>query len=409
MKLTPKQNEILAGIKGKRRVLLYGGSRSGKSFLIVFLIVARALKTKSRHAILRKHFAHVKQAIVLDTFPSVMDAAFPDIQYKLDRSSWFAEFGNGSQIWFGGLDDKERTEKILGNEYSTVFFNECSQIMDYNTITTALTRLAENTPLPRIAFFDENPPSKRHWSYELFIENKIPGTGEKINKPELYFHSRANPMDNLANLPDDYIEDTLKQLPKRQRARFLEGLFQDDNEGALWTYDMLTWGEPNEMVRIVVAIDPAVTSDPDSDETGIVVVGEDKEGRLWVLDDVSGTYSPRQMATIALHAYNKHEADRVIGEVNNGGDFIEAVLRNEMNSVPYTSVRASRGKMTRAEPIAALYEMGRVTHAKEMKELEDQMLTWSAKQGEKSPDRIDALVWGLTYLTESEETEFYFV
>ena len=400
MKFTNKQNEIIAELKSKRRVLLYGGSRSGKTFLIVFLVIYRALKHKSRHAILRKHFAHIKQAIVMDTFPKVMSIAFEGVSFNLNKTDWFAEFANGSQIWFGGLDDKERTEKILGNEYSTIYFNECSQITDYNTITTGLTRLAENTPLPRIAFFDENPPSKRHWSYTLFIDNKVPGSGDPISKPELYYQTRVNPMDNTDNLPADYIEDTLKQLPRRQRQRFLDGLFQDDNEGALWTADMIACGEPEKMKRIVIAIDPAVTSDPDSDETGIVVVGEDAESRLWVLDDVSGIYTPQQMAAMVIQSYHKWNVDRVIGEVNNGGDFIEAILRNEMRNIPYTAVRASRGKFTRAEPIAAIYEKGRVLHAKEFKELEDQMLTWSAKKGEKSPDRVDALVWGLTYLTQ---------
>ena len=409
MNLTARQNEVIAGLKGKTRVLLYGGSRSGKSLLIIFLIVARALKVRSRHAVLRKHFAHVKQAIVFDTFPKVMSLAFPKVAFNLDKTHWFVEFENGSQIWFGGLDDKERTEKILGNEYSTMFFNECSQITDYATITTGLTRLAENTALPRIAFFDENPPSKRHWSYTLFGEQKIPGSGEQIRKPETYYFAKMNPYDNSDNLPEEYIEETLKSLPKKQRQRFLDGLFQDDTEGALWTPDLIKYSEPGELTRVVVAIDPAVTSDPDSDETGVIVVGESRDGEFFILEDLSGRYTPKQMASVSIMAYRKHGADRIIGEVNNGGDFIEAVLRNEYEYVPYSAVRASRGKITRAEPIVALYEQKRVYHITELKELEDQMLTWSAKTGEKSPDRVDALVWGLTYLTEEIETEFIVV
>lgn len=393
-------------MKGKRRVLLYGGSRAGKSWLIMFLIVLRAIKVKSRHIVLRKHFAHVKQSIVFDTFPSLMRTFFEGVTYTLDKTHWFAEFGNGSQIWFGGLDDKERTEKILGNEYSTIFFNECSQIADYATILTGLTRLAENTKLPRMAFFDENPPSKRHWSYPLFIEGKLPG-GEKVSNFDIYYSARLNPVDNEDNLPDDYIRDTLSTLPKKQRERFLEGRFQDDTEGALWTTDMIIYGDQPDLKRIVVAIDPAVTSDPDSDETGIVVVAEDATGGYWVLDDLSGIYTPRMMAHNVIKAYDRHEADRVIGEVNNGGDFIEAIIRSE-GQVPFTAVRASRGKFTRAEPIAALYERKRVKHVREFKELEDQMTSWSAKKGEKSPDRVDALVWGLTYLMNAEDEDLIY-
>jgi phage terminase large subunit-like protein len=387
---------------------LYGGSRSGKSFLIVLLIVLRALKVKSRHAILRKHFAHVKQSIVFDTFPAVMSTAFKGCEYNLDKTHWFVEFENGSQIWFGGLDDKERTEKILGNEYSTIFFNECSQITDYDTITMGLTRLAEKTRLPRIAFFDENPPSKRHWSHSVFIEGKIPESGENIKGMEKYFHCQVNPGDNLDNLPSDYIEDTLKQLPKRQRKRFLLGEFGDDNEGALWTPDIIKYSDENEFIRVVVAVDPAVTSDEDSDETGIIVVGEDRDSGFHVLDDYSGQYTPREMAYTVIKAFRRWKADRVVGEVNNGGDFIEAVLRNEDRNVPFASVRATRGKMIRAEPVVALYEQNRVKHTRELKELEDQMCSWSAKKGEKSPDRVDALVWGITYMINDMNDEFLY-
>lgn len=404
MKLTRRQNQVLAEMAGKRRILLYGGARAGKSWLIMFLIVIRALRVKSRHIVLRKHFAHVKQSIVFDTFPGLMRGFFEGLTYTLDRTHWFVEFENGSQIWFGGLDDKERTEKILGNEYSTIFFNECSQIGDYNTIMTGLTRLAENTRLPRIAFFDENPPSKRHWSYPLFFKGELPG-GEKVGNMDVYYHAKLNPVDNTDNIPGDYIRDTLETLPKRQRRRFLDGEFQDDTEGALWSSEMILYSEMPEMVRVVVSIDPAVTADPDSDETGIIIVGEDASGGYWVIDDLSGILTPRQMAHAVNVGYERWRADRVIGEVNNGGDYIEAILRSEMPGVAFTAVRATRGKYTRAEPIAALYERGRVRHIREFKELEDQMITWSAKKGEKSPDRVDALVWGLTYLMNDENEE----
>jgi len=330
-----------------------------------------------------------------------MSLCFPGIQFDIDRSNWYAKFSNGSEIWFGGLDDKERTEKVLGNEYSTIYFNECSQLTNYDTIVTGLTRLAENTKLSRIAFFDENPPSKRHWSYKVFIDGVLP-TGERISNHERYYHLRLNPDDNTDNLPGEYIEETLMQLPKRQRKRFLLGEFGDDSEGALWTADIIKYSDTEEFSRIVVAVDPAVTAEEDSDETGIVVVGEDTLGGFHVLEDYSGTYTPREMARVVIGAYNRHQADRIIGEVNNGGDFIEAVIRNEDPNLPFTAVRATRGKVVRAEPVVALYEQNRVKHIKELKELEDQMCTWAAKKGEKSPDRVDALVWAVTYLMNDE-------
>ena len=297
----------------------------------------------------------------------------------------------------------------MGNEYSTIFFNECSQITDYDTITMGLTRLAENTKLPRIAFFDENPPSKKHWSYSVFIEGKVPGSDEKIKNMGSYFYTQVNPGDNIDNLPPEYINETLSNLPKKQRKRFLLGEFSDDNEGALWSPDIIKYSDADEFIRIVVGVDPAVTSDEDSDETGIIVVGEDSNSGFHVLDDFSGRYSPRDMAHVIITAYRTWKADRVIGEVNNGGDWLEALIQNENRNIPFTSVRATRGKAIRAEPVVALYEQGRVKHVKELKELEDQMCSWSAKKGEKSPDRVDALVWGITELMGNESYEFILI
>jgi phage terminase large subunit len=107
----------------------FGGSRSGKTFLLTRNVAMRALKApNSRHAIFRYRFNALKASVIFDTFPAVMRAAFPQVPYKLDKTDWYATFPNGSQIWFGGLDDKERAEKILGMEFVTIYLNECSQI-----------------------------------------------------------------------------------------------------------------------------------------------------------------------------------------------------------------------------------------------------------------------------------------
>ena len=125
--LTPKQQEANALLASDaQHVMLLGGSRSGKTFLLVRGICMRAIKAaKSRHAVLRFRFNHVKQSIVLDTFPKVMGLCFPQVKYELNKSDWYATLPNDSEIWFGGLDDKERSEKVLGNEYATVLLNEC--------------------------------------------------------------------------------------------------------------------------------------------------------------------------------------------------------------------------------------------------------------------------------------------
>ena len=235
-KLTPKQREAQAVFaSGARHVLLVGGSRSGKTFLKVRNMATRALKApNSRHALFRYRFNSIKSSVVLDTFPKVMRIAFPGVDYKLDKTDFYATFPNGSQLWFGGLDDKDRTEKILGMEFATIGLNECSQI-PYASRNIALTRLAQSvdqviegvaSPMPTRMWYDENPPSKAHWTYKLFVEKVDPETGEPLKNPEDYAYFFMNPRDNMDNIDADYLQ-TLESLPARQRARVLEGKFGD--------------------------------------------------------------------------------------------------------------------------------------------------------------------------------------
>ena len=180
----------------------------------------------------------------------------------------------------------------------------------------------------------------------------------------------------------------------------------DDVEGALWSNKMieetrLPDGTEIELTQIIVAIDPAVTNNENSDETGIVVVGKDINNEYYVLEDSSGKYSPDGWARKAINCFYEWEADRIVAEVNNGGDLVERVLRNIDSNVPYRSVRASRGKMVRAEPVAALYEQRRVHHIGVFEELETQMCTYIG-QTNPSPDRLDALVWGLSEISKTK-------
>lgn len=204
-----------------QHTLLYGGSRSGKTFLLTHAILVRASKVPgTRHLIVRHRFAHAKSSIWYQTIPAVLAAN--GVTAKQNKSDWFITLPKGSEIWIGGLDDKERVEKILGNEYSTVYFNEISQIA-YDSITVGLTRLAEKSSLKNRAYYDCNPPSPMHWSHRLFIEGVDPKDGEPLRKPELYGHMLMNPEDNAENLPDGYIEDVLENLPERARRRFRYG------------------------------------------------------------------------------------------------------------------------------------------------------------------------------------------
>ena len=409
--LTERQIEADGLLDGPAtHVMLFGGSRSGKTFLIVRRIVARALQCPSRHAILRFRFNHVVTAIGMDTLPKVMRLCFPGAieGSKLDKQHWCYILPNGSEIWFGGLDDKERTEKILGQEHSTIFLNECSQI-PLSSRDIAVTRLAQNTGLPLKMFYDCNPPSRRHWTYLYFIDKIDPARHQPLAQPDNYASLQVNPGHNRKNLPAEYLQE-LENLDERKRQRFLLGAFSDDDETALWTVEMLDNGrlidqEPPEMQRVIIAVDPSGCSGPEdlrSDEVGIIVCGLGTDGRGYVLEDLSGRHGPDKWKTIVASAFDRHRADAVVAEVNFGGAMVAEVIRTAATSdglaIPFRAVTASRGKAVRAEPIAALSQQDKIRLVGRFPELEYQLtsFTTAGYRGDRSPDRADAMVWGMT-------------
>lgn len=232
--------------------------------------------------------------------------------------------------------------------------------------------------------------------------------------------SRGSTYDNRANLaPSFFRQIVAKYEGTRLGRQEIHAELLEDVPGALWKRSFFVYQPAPRMTRnsdgtfapnlsrIVVAIDPAVTSGEGSDETGIIIAGcagEGAERRYWVLDDRSLRASPHGWATAAIVGYRALRGDRIIGEVNNGGEMVEATLRTIDPNVPYTAVHASRGKQARAEPIAALYEQGKVSHVRQFSELEDQCCTWTLEEG-KSPDRMDALVWALTELSNQDQAE----
>ena len=206
--------------------------------------------------------------------------------------------------------------------------------------------------------------------------------------------------ENRANLAEAFYNAIITKYEGTRLGRQeLLAEILDDVPGALWKRDRIddlrVTDLPN-MTRIVVAIDPAVSTTDESSETGIVVAGVGKDGHGYVLDDLTVKASPHEWATRAVNAYHDYQADRIVAEVNNGGDMVEHTVRTVDRRVSFKQVRASRGKLTRAEPVAALYEQGKVHHLGVLSQLEDQMCSWVP--GDTSPDRMDALVWALTEL-----------
>lgn len=231
--------------------------------------------------------------------------------------------------------------------------------------------------------------------------------------------SRSTTYDNKANLAGTFFRKIVgKYEGTRIGRQELLAEVIEDVAGALWNRDELEqyrvkYVNRDDLVRIVVAIDPAATSNEGSDEHGIIVVGIDRNGHGYVLEDISVRGSPDEWGKRAVYAFDRWKADRIIGEANNGGDMVEHVVksaakdlkakgRRKTDEISYKKVHASRGKVTRAEPVAALYEQGRIHHDGAFPDLEDQMcaftIDFDRKAAGYSPDRLDAMVWGFTEL-----------
>lgn len=390
-----------------RHILGVGGSRSGKTFGFSYCVGTRALMApESRHLICRLHNIDVRQSVMMDTWPKMMRVAYPQVPIVWNRSDQFCMLPDGVEVWFLGLDDKDRVEKILGKEYATIYANEVSQIA-YDTILTLRTRLAQKCfkrdgrLLDLKMYYDLNPVGLGHWTYREFIENVRPENGLPL-EPGTRAHEFLNPADN-PHLPAAYL-DELANLPERQRQRFLEGKYLSEVPGTLWPLsriEALRVANLPDVVRVVVAVDPSGSDGTGGDSQGIVVAALGADGHGYVLEDGTVKLSPDGWAKQVSQLARKHAADRVVAEKNFGGAMVEAVLRSADPNMPVRLVDAShRGKVARAEPVAALYEQGKVHHVGTFTDLEDQMgmVTTAGYQGSGSPDRMDALVWALTEL-----------
>jgi predicted phage terminase large subunit-like protein len=408
--LTARQKEVRAVLSEPAKFfLVYGGSRSGKTFLLIYSILVRMLKAPgSRHAVFRNDGIDAKQSIGNETVPAVLALAFPGLEMRWRDQDGYYEMPNGSQLWLAGLKDKARLDKVLGKEFATIYLNEASQIT-LEAFGVVQTRLAQSVMqtngkrLPLRMYVDLNPTVAAHWTYQVWVNGVYPGDKRPIADRENYRHITINPQDNAENLPQDYL-DALSRMPERMRRRFYDGTFTADDENALWRRGWIQYDKLESLERIVVALDPAAKTVAGSDETGIVVAGRGADNRGYILRDESGRFRPEEWAARAVSLFDTYGADCIVAETNQGGEMVEAIIKAAARGriIPVRTVTATRGKHVRAEPIAALYEQGKVRHVDQFPELEDQMCAFTVdfdrdKQG-YSPDRVDALVWALTDL-----------
>lgn len=214
-------------------ICIEGGSRAGKSFEIMRQIIVRAAKEPySEHIICRETFNAAKRSIWLKTMPDVFRMCFPGLIPSIRRSDgiYYADLSNGSKIYIAGLDDDKKLERLLGTEYSTIWFNESNQI-PFSAVSKLKSRLAQKNKLIKKCFFDLNPTKTTSWVYQVFHQKVNPIDGEMLSDPENYLTIKMSPQDNLENIDPEYIK-MLESLPEKERLRFLMGEYDDENTGA---------------------------------------------------------------------------------------------------------------------------------------------------------------------------------
>lgn len=363
--------------------LILAGRGFGKTRAINEWAIERArLFPKSRGALVAATAADAREVMV-EGESGILNIAPPDFTPVYHPSRRRLEFPNGSIATHFSADEPNR---LRGPQFHWAICDELAawRFADAFDMLLMGVRLGDD---PRIAVATTPRPTaiiKR-----LLIDETCAVT-------------RGSTHENAANLAPAFLESIVSRYAGTRLGRQeIEGEVIEEVEGALWKP---TWIEaarvrqaPVSMQRVIVAIDPAVTAGAAADETGIIAAGAALIGGVahgYVLGDHSLKGTPDEWARAALAAYHQHKANRVVVEVNNGGDLVTHTLHTVDAHVPITSVRASRGKVARADPIAALYEQGRVHHVGAFAALEDQMTHWTGQRG-ASPDRMDALVWAL--------------
>lgn len=417
---SPKQKLAKKLLGGDRRhILLRGGSRSGKTYILCWAMIQRAISaSNSNHAVFRRYAVSARASLWKGTLRQVLQDCFPHLleTTKFNETEMTMTFSNGATISVMGLDDASRVQKVLGLEFVTIWINEATEL-NWSSISVLLTRLSQRVEvdangltqrLMRPKFYvDLNPSGTRHWAHDMFIKKVKPGTLETWSEPDNYAEMQINPADNATNIDANYIA-SLNELSSKDRTRFLDGEWQNEVDGALFSQSNIDANRRSsdnlpEMVRIVVAVDPAMSSGDKADATGIVVVGKGIDDRGYVLADrsVEGA-TPEAWAKIVIAAYEEFGADRVIAERNAGGELVESVLRNVEANVSYKSLWSSKGKSARAEPVSALYERDMISHVGDLRELEAELCSltsgFSVSKAGFSPDRADAVVHGFTEL-----------
>jgi phage terminase large subunit-like protein len=383
-----------------RYFLVTGGRGSGKSWTLSLFLLN--LTYEEGHVILFTRWTLVSAFIsIIPEFINKIELMGKESDFEVTQSE-IVNKHTGSKIIFRGIKTSQGTatanlKSIAG--VTTFVLDEAEELVDED-IFDRIDLSVRAVDRPNRVILVMNPSFKSHWIYKRYVANQRQDTK--------YIHTTY--LHNQSNLSQSFIDQAKRtKLENLHRYEHLFlGKWLDDAEGMLWNRPIIERSrmpKAPEMKRIVVAIDPAATANMESDETGIIVCGKDKAGYGYVLEDLSGKYSPNQWGAIAVKAKERWDADCIVAEKNQGGDMVESVIRSAGERHRVKLVTATKGKYVRAEPIYSLYEQGKIYHIGQFPLLESQMITFDPEKG-KSPDRVDALVWGLTELMLGSQFTF---
>ncbi|MCW5591046.1 MAG: DNA-packaging protein [Burkholderiales bacterium] len=377
-----------------RYAFLTGGRGSAKSFHVaVFLL---NLTYEAGHVILfTRYTLSAADVSIIPEFREKIDLLGVEGDFHVTRSE-IVNLRTGSRILFRGIKTSSGNQTAALKSIqgvTTWVLDEAEELVDEATFERIDLSIRHKT-LPNRIILVLNPTTDEHFLYRMFAKEPRADT--------LYIHTTWE--DNRHNLSASFIERAvqMRELNPARYAHIFGGAWSRELPGLLWNRAIIERCRlpvgPEEFRRVLVGVDPAVTANMESNETGIVVCGIDRHKKGYVIEDLSGRYSPNQWATLAVSAARKWGGS-IVAETNQGGDLVKSTVQAVDRGVRVIDVRASRGKYARAEPIYALYEANAVFHIGEHPTLERQMVGFNPDAtGSLSPDRVDALVWALTAL-----------
>ena len=404
IKLNKKFLPLLATIRLFRNYVFYGGRDSAKSWSVAYILLIIALREPNHLILCAKGTqisikdsakALLEKIIIREHWEDLFDITNAEIKCKI----------NNSRFIFKGLKNVRSVKSTEG--ITICWVEEANVDTTADTYEILLPTIRTEKSIVILTF---NPENEDDYVYQRFV--KTPR--------DIDYLVHVTYDDNI--FLSEVSKQEIEHMQKDNYEKYLYiygGQCKTAVEGALWSRDIILYCSKEEreeyyntnfkaFERIVVAVDPSITSTNTSDACGIVVIGKlFNQHRYVVLDDKTGIMSPSQWADVAISLYYRYKADRVIAEINQGGDMVKTIIQQKDVSVAYRGVHASRGKITRAEPIAALYEELRVSHADRFTGLEYEMVTYTGAKSDKSPNALDALVWGLTELSGKKTQKGY--